>query len=1066
MPRTRYNHTPTQQPLALMVRQSMSIPSLNRTSLLALSCVMLTLSAFGEEKSNPARSIDPDHAAKRAKGLELFRTDVRDVLKQKCLSCHGGDATEGKLNLATHDELVKGGERGPAVVVGRGSKSLLTRLITHQQQPVMPKDDSPLSSEQTAKIVEWIDLGAPYDEPLISRQVDPLEWTQRSIRDADKQFWSYQPLKRASIPRVSGENPSVQTPIDNFIADKLAQNNLKSNPQADRSTLIRRASFDLTGLPPNIEEIEAFLGDSSPDAYEQLIDRLLASSHYGERWGRRWLDLVRFAESHGFEHDYDRASAFHYRDFVIQAFNQGMPYDQFVRWQIAGDEFAPDERLAMMATGYLAAGTHSTQITKNEVEKHRYDEMDDMLSTVGTSLLGLTIGCARCHDHKFDAFPQADYYRLLSTFTSTIRSEVELDFDPDGYLRDKTEFDRTHRPYEEAVLRYESSQLPGQFRQWHSQRNLDAEKVAWIVPPELTFTSSKNAVFSVQPDQSWLVTGPNPSKDTWTVTFKTYQPDLRSVRIEALADPSLTRSGPGRAKDGNFKLTEVTLTVSPIADVSQQRSIKFASAVSTFEQNGSLAQAAIDGDAATGWGVDPELGKDQAIVLTATEPFGFEQGANVTLTLGFDSHDKGAIGRPRIAISQGSNLPATIGGTRPEVVHRQLEQPFDNLTTSQQALVLDWFKHTEAGWKGIDDKRASHAELAPKPRIQKVLVATEGLPPIKLHTQAESEFLPETHYLRRGETNNKAAVASQSFLQVLMANPKAPQLFQSTPPAGWRTSYQRTNLTNWLTDVDAGAGRLLARVIVNRLWQHHIGRGIVATPSDFGTRGELPTHPELLDWLATELIRHHWELKPIHRLILTSHTYQQTCDADEKSQSADRDNHLVGHRSRRRLEAEVIRDAILAVGGQLDDRLYGAGSLDEAHRRRSIYFTVKRSQLMPSMTVFDAPDGTTPVADRPQTTVTPQALLLMNHPQIRDAATEFARNLLKQSGNSPKSAIQTGYLLTVGRSPTVTELADSLEFLEQQGANYSSPPNEKTRLRAMTDFCQVLFSLNEFIYVD
>lgn len=1044
----------------------MSSRFLHSSGFWALTCVLLALTAFAADDGNNSNSIDPDHAAKRTKGLELFRTDVRDILKQQCLSCHAGDTIEGKLNLATHEGLLKGGDRGPAVVIGRGSKSLLTRLITHQQEPSMPKDASRLSSEHTAKIVEWIDLGAPYDQPLITQKSDPLEWTQRSIRDQDKQFWSYQPLKHTPPPRLPDDAQSLRTPVDNFIADKLIHEKLTANPTADRAVLIRRVYFDLIGLPPTIDEINAFVTDPAPDAYERIIDRLLASPHYGERWGRRWLDLVRFAESHGFEHDYDRASAFHYRDFVIQALNQGMPYDQFVRWQIAGDEFAPDDRQAMMATGYLAAGTHSTQITKNEVEKHRYDEMDDMLSTVGTSLLALTIGCARCHDHKFDAIPQGDYYRLLSTFTSTIRSEVELDFDPEGYLRDKAEFDRKHAPYEQAVLAYEANHLPAQFLKWHSQRNIEAEKVAWVIPAELAITSDSSAAFTIQPDSSWLVTGPNPATETWTATFTTHQTGLHALRIEALADPSLTRSGPGRAKDGNFTLSEISLVVSPINDTAQQRPIKFTSAASTFEQNGFPASGAIDDNPSTGWSVDPELGKGHSIVLTTAEPFGFEPGTRATVTLKFGLKNKGAVGRPRISVSQGVNLPATIGATRPEEVHRQLQQSFGQLTVGQQAVVLNWFKRDDAGWKSIDDQRAAHAETAPKPRIQKVLVATEGLPPVKLHTQAESEFLQETHYLRRGETNNKVAVAPQSFLQVLMADPKTPQLFQPAPPAGWRTSYQRTGLTNWLTDVDAGAGRLLARVIVNRLWQHHIGQGIVATPSDFGTRGEPPTHPELLDWLATELIRHDWELKPIHRLILTSHAYQQTSDADPAQLMVDRDNRLLAHRNRRRLEAEVIRDAILAVSQQLDDRLYGAGSLDEAHRRRSIYFTVKRSQLMPSMTVFDAPDGTTPVADRPQTTVTPQALLLMNHPQIREASAEFARRLLRQPHDSLANTIRSGYLAAIGRSPTDTELVDSLDFIQHQRAAYAGLPNEQQQLRALTDFCQVLFSLNEFIYVD
>lgn len=390
----------------------------------------------------------------------------------------------------------------------------------------------------------------------------------------------------------------------------------------------------------------------------------------------------------------------------------------------------------------------------------------------------------------------------------------------------------------------------------------------------------------------------------------------------------------------------------------------------------------------------------------------------------------------------------------------------ETLTSDERLAVLDWYKQIDTGWTEVEKRRASHAAEAPKPRVQKVLVATEGLPPVKLHTQAESEFLKETHFLKRGEPNNKVAVASQNFLQVLMANSDAPQLFQTQPPMGWRTSYQRASLTNWLTDCQAGAGNLLARVIVNRLWQHHIGRGIVATPSDFGTRGDPPTHPELLDWISTELLRHRWELKPIHRQILSSSTYKQSCVVDEDRATIDRENALIWHRPRRRLEAEIIRDAILSISGELDDRLYGPGQLDEGHHRRSLYFTVKRSQLMPSMTVFDAPDGTTPVADRPQTTVTPQALLLMNSPQVRLASHHFANALLPVAKRSLDRAVRAGYLSAVGRSPTSTELADAVEYLRQETQATSSNANDSRLSKALTNFCQILFCLNEFVYAD
>jgi hypothetical protein len=1023
-------------------------------------------SAFAAEEAEA--NIDPDHAAKRTRGLALFRAEIRELLTNKCVDCHGKNATEGKLDVVTREGLLKGGERGPAVVIGRGEKSLLARVISHQQEPRMPKDDEKLRPNQIQSIVEWIDLGAPYDEPLIARKAETTEWIERKVPPSARKLWSYLPLQKETPPTVKDGRHWGQSSIDRFILDKLNERQLIPNEQASRAALIRRLFFDVIGVPPSAEDVVEFVNDERPDAYERQIDRVLASPHYGERWGRRWLDLARFAESHGFEHDYDRASAFHYRDFVVQALNAGMPYDQFVRWQIAGDEIAPNDRLAMMATGYLAAGVHSTQITKNEVEKHRYDEMDDMLSTVGTSLLGLTVGCARCHDHKFDAIPQADYYRLLSTFTTTIRSEVELDFDPVGYQRAKTIFDIEHAPYEVAVREYEAQQLPARFAIWHAHRDASGDDSTWLIPAKLKYQSQANVVFTRQPDESWLVSGPNPASEAWTITFETKSTDLRSIRLEALADPSLTKSGPGRAGNGNFALSDFQVHIRPKSDTNETSwtPLRLVTAKATFEQNGLPVAAAIDDNPNSAWAIDPEFGKDHAAVFTTTEPFGFEQGTAVSVTLKFNNNVNHSIGRPRLTISRLAEPAAAVGGAIAEEIQFILKKPIDQLTTDQKTQILNWYKPQDAGWKELDDRRAAHAALAPKPRIQKVLVATEGLPPVKLHTQAEAEFLSETHFLRRGETNHKDAVATQGYLQVLMANPDAPQVYQSQPPSGWRTSYRRTSLTNWLIDRETGAGNLLARVIVNRLWQHHLGRGIVATPSDFGTRGELPTHPELLDWLALELVRHQWELKPIHRMILTSRTYQQSCDTDESRANLDRENKFLWHRPRRRLEAEVIRDAILAVSGQLNDRMYGPGQLDEGHHRRSLYFTVKRSQLMPSMTVFDAPDGTTPVAERPQTTIAPQALLLMNSPHVREASRQFAARLLPTAQKSLEDAVRLGYITSVSRPPTTDELKNSVAFLNQQKLSYAATNSDGDLLHALIDFCQVLFCLNEFVYTE
>lgn len=738
-----------------------------------------------------ADAVPPDHARQMAEGLAIFTQNVRPVLVKRCLKCHGGEADiQSGFNLATREGLLAGGVNGKSVVLGKSHESRLYRLIAHAEEPNMPQDAPKLSGAEIEHVADWIDRGAPYDESLLPPVRREPVWTQRTVDAKARRFWAFQPLKVASAPKLGklrGLTPSARartsTPVDAFIERALTDKKIGLNPKIDRRKLIRRVSFDLIGLPPTPEEVAAFVNDPSPLAYDALLDRLLASPHYGHRWARHWLDLSRFAESHGFEHDYDRPSAYHFRDFVIRAFNSDLPFDTFIRWQLAGDELAPHDTMAMMATGFLAAGVHSTQITKNEVEKQRYDELDDMLATTGTAVLGLSVGCARCHDHKFDPIPQADYYRLLSAFTTTVRSEVALPLGPKG---------------SKAV---------------------------------------------------------------------------------------------------------------------------------------------------------------------------------------------------------------------------------------------------------------------------KVLVASEGLPPVRLHSQGD-DFFKQTFFLRRGDVNQKQGTAPLGFLQVLMRSPDAEKHWAVRPPAGSRTSFRRTALADWMTDPQYGAGQLVARVIVNRLWQHHLGHGIVATPNDFGARGESPSHPELLDWLAGELIRHQWRLKPIQRLILTSAVYLQDSQFDPAKSAVDPGNRLFWRHEKRRLEGEVVRDALLACGNLLDERMYGPGSLDESHRRRAIYFTVKRSKLVPMMQVFDAPEALSSIGDRPSTTIAPQALLLLNNPNVRQCARAFARRLLPSWDQSPQAACREGYRLALGREPEPEELTDSAAFIAAQLHLHESALKSNAVEMALLDFCQVLLCLNEFVYVD
>lgn len=1016
-----------------------------------------SISSWGQA---PSSSDDPDHAAKMARGLSLFKNHVRGVLAEKCLKCHGGKETEAGFDLTDRDRLLKGGDSGPAVLPGRGQDSLLVKLLRHVKEPHMPKGAGKLADETIQTIVAWIDAGAPYDKPLIER-ADPKAWIRTKVDPTARQHWAFQPLRQVEPPSVK-DIAWCRTPIDRFIRAKQEAAGIAPNAPANRRRLIRRAYFDLIGLPPTPEEVEAFVHDASPDAWVKVIDRLLKSPHYGERWGRHWLDLARFAESHGFEHDYDRPTAYHYRDFVIRAFNDDLPYDTFVKWQLAGDEYAPDQPLAWMATGFLAAGVHSTQITKNEVERHRYDELDDMLATTGTAMLGLTLGCARCHDHKYDPIPQADYYRLLSTFTTTIRSEYELDLDPEGYKRALAQWQREHQPLVDAVAEYEKQQLPVRFAEWEKAR--PTLPPAWLLPELTQVRSTGGATVTKLDDGSVLVGGTNPPIETLTFTFVTMQTNLKAVRIEALTHPSLVKNGPGRGANGNFALTDLRITAKSKTDPKKSLAVSLRSPRATFEQKGFAAAGAIDADpVVSGWAVDPEFGKDHAAAFEFAEPVGFPEGTVLEVSLSFHNNVGHGMGRPRIGFASDTNLSLTASAVA-ESFQLALERSPDQRDESQKRILLRWFAPLDTGWQTLQARVQEHLKSMPKPRKVKALVSSEGLPPVRLHSQGE-DFLPHTHFLRRGDVDQKEEVATQSFLQVLMPESGDVSRWKQPAPTGSRTSWQRRALAEWICDTDRGAGALLARVIVNRLWQHHLGRGIVATPSDFGTRGEPPTHPELLDWLARELIDRGWKLKSLHKLIMTSAVYLQDSIADDDRLRLDRDNKLFWRYSPRRLEAEIVRDHLLALSGVLDRTMFGPGTLDESSRRRSIYFTVKRSKLIGMMVVFDAPEALVGVAERPTTTIAPQALMLMNNRQVRSWARAFAERIRSSEDGD---VVRRAYAFAVSRPPTEEELADGAAFLRHQTETYqrAGRSEAESRTLALVDFAQAMMCLNEVVYVE
>jgi hypothetical protein len=591
-----------------------------------------------------------------------------------------------------------------------------------------------------------------------------------SASAADRSFWSFKALQ--VVEPAKDPTGWAETPIDQFIAAKHREHGVAPNQPAERLRLARRASLDLTGLPPTPEGMEGFLSkDKSERAWGTWIDDLLASPHYGERWARHWMDVARFGESDGFEHDSDRPHAYHYRDFLIKAFNQDMPYDQFVRWQLAGDEMAPDDPLALMATGFLVAGVFPTQLTEAEFESARYDQLDDMSGTTGVAFLGLSIGCARCHDHKFDPISEVDYYRLTSSFTTAIRSESEV--------------------------------------------------------------------------------------------------------------------------------------------------------------------------------------------------------------------------------------------------------PLNGENT-------------------------------------KVLLCSEGVKPLKHHADGRGfpHFYKATHILKRGDVKLKQEVATQGFLPVLMRpGRKASHWQREAPGKDSKLSYRRSALGRWITDPIDGAGHLAARVIVNRIWQFHFGQGLVTTPNDFGTQGELPSHPELLDWLAHDLITHGWKLKRLHKQIMMSAVYQLSTAHQSRAAAIDDNNTYLWKFATRRLEGEAIRESLLSVSGLLDAKLYGPGTLDPSMKRRSVYFTIKRSKLVSSMLVFDWPEHLVSIGQRASTTIAPQALYFLNSPQAR----QYAKGLAKRAKD-----VQGAYRIAFNRPATAAEIDGAEGFIRSQASHH---PLSHANERAFFDFCQTLLASNEFLYL-
>ena len=868
-------------------------------------------------------------------------------------------------------------------------------------------------------------------------------------------WWAVQPLGRPTLPALSPAAAArVRTPIDRFVFAKLREKGLAPSPEADRRTLIRRLTFDLIGLPPTPDEVDAFVTDPAPDAYERLVDRLLASPHYGERWARHWMDAVHYGETHGHDQDRVRPNAWPYRDYLIAAFNADTPYALFIREQVAADVLYPGEPRLTPALGFLATGpwdeSSLRDIREDSIDRQvgYYLDRDDMVTTVMSTVVSLTAHCARCHDHKFDPITQAEYYRLQAVFAGVGRADRAFDPDPAVATRRKeltatlAALDRN----DPAVLaRVRTDDFRRMVVAWEARQ---AGNPRWQTLDVATTTSEHGAALTTLADGSVRSAGPRPERDTYTVTIRTTLKGITAVRLELLPDDALPHHGPGRQDNGNLHLSEIRFTARPAESNQPPRPVDLLPPTSDYDQPGWTVRHAADGDPSTAWGIYPQVGRRHSAVFPFKHPVG-DRGA-VELVVRLDQLHGGGhlIGRFRLSATTAPD-PAAI--PLPDPLPTILETPAAGRTPDQ------WDR------LGLHVLRAAtSAGLAALPPRQAVYAAAADFAPDGSHKPVP---VPRpVHVLRRGDIRQPLAEAKPGALTCV---PGLPGLFDLAPGHG--EGERRAAMARWLTDP---ANVLTWRSIVNRVWHYHFGRGLVDTPNDFGRMGGKPSHPELLDWLAAEFLKQGGSLKSLHRLIVTSTTYRQVSAHDPARAAIDGDNRYLWRMPRTRLDAEQVRDAILLVSGRLDRRMGGPSDQQFAMRpgihvtpiveygkfdwdrpqghRRSVYRFAFRTLPDPFMDCLDGADASQLTPVRNVSVTAPQSLALFNNEFILVHARALASAAEKRSPDS------TGRVTFVcrrvwGRPPAADEAREFGAYAARHG---------------LANLCRVLFNSNEFLFVD
>ncbi len=1007
--------------------------------------------------------LDAGRGASAQGGVD-FKREIEPIFKSACVDCHGASRAMGQLRLDSKQAAMKGGISGPVIIPGKSRESrLMARILGEGGESRMPMGGEPLTDARIELIRRWIDEGATWPEDGAAVAGPAVHWA-----------W-VTPVSPA-IPAVSRPD-WVRNPIDAFVLARLEEEGQAPSTEASKETLLRRVSLDLTGLPPSIAEIDAFLADDSPDAYEKVVDRLLGSKHYGERWARPWLDLARYADSNGYEKDNLRVM-WKYRDWVIDALNSDMPYDRFTIEQLAGDMLPGATIEQKIATGFHR-NTLINQEGGIDPAEQRYEVLVDRVNTTATVWLGSTLGCAQCHNHKYDPFTQKDYYRLYAFFEN---SEYEFAYQTPGqefsrFVKEPVldlptpeqaaERDRINREIEkiEKTLKTQTPELDAARKVWEREMR-DASR-QWTVLEPVSAVSTGGATLTRQADNSLLASGAAPEFDEYVITARTGLNRITGIRIEALADERLPRGGPGRDLYGNFILSTIEAEI-------DGRPVRFSTGgwddgLSKLDEktffNFEMMQIA---DRPKGWLINAtadEVRMSRQAVFVPERPI--SGAADLTVRLKFLAGGLcQSIGRVRLSATSAAD-PMKIVSV-PASLKLVMAKPESDRTARERERLSANFRSTTPLLAGQRRKLSSLQKQLRDLGIVTALVMAED----------PGRGTPETFIRERGSFLSPGGKVTAGTPKVLPGMPgDAP--------------VNRLGLARWLVD---GNNPLTARVAVNRFWEQFFGRGIVETSEDFGSQGAQPSHRDLLDWLAVEFMTNSkWSMKTIHRLIVTSATYRQSSAVDPKLLERDPYNRLLARGPRFRMEAEMIRDVALAASGLLERRIGGPSVMppqpegiwrnpysgakweterDEDRYRRGLYTFIRRTSPYPSMMNFDATSREVCTVRRVRTNTPLQSLTLLND----EAYFEMARALaarMAAAGETDRQ-LEYGFRLCTSRRPTARELDRLRELYRQQNAWYASHPEDAARVigtgsvkgpesAALTIVANVLLNLDETI---